>query len=532
MPTSEIVTNANDGHITAVRTALKGASRIIIVSGYATLPGFNVIRPDVKQCLSKGGKATLVLGVDRTGITSADLIDSLGKLLRRYKKQLSIYLVFEQPGREFLHAKVYWGEQGSPTSAHLVVGSANLTKPAFQTNYEMSLADTGNLRRHQQQLVRFVNNLRDRRRLTAKRARKLAKEMRAASPTRVPRKMVGDENTSKSGRDRTKALKNVLASTTELMCETEENWIAWATDFVNEGTFMVSDADLDNMTITTGLNYFYEKGILPAVSQRTAGTAQIRQPAPSARIPVLPRYLSQKVKTIQQKVGRRLTNHGFKTPFGVWVPTLLTTDVHQEVQSDFEHMPSTSELEQAVDKELTNHRNDLTATVHAIVEQVAKDQICHPTEWRIVPRELRHIQRRHERPESEWSPQSSDYEEALQYIQSTLSDKLDRSLKPDVFVSRVRRLRPGIVHIPVDLSSCPYSLATFLSEVAWQVAEHLLSEKPPTRKAVVQMCTQLDSGFRKQPEALAELSAKLLEPSEQEHNAINFFRAFGRPPYW
>ena len=532
MPTSQIVTNDNGGHITAVRSALGGSSRIIVVAGYATLPGFEVIRSDVKECLSNGGQVTLIFGVDRAGITSADLIDSLGKLLRRHKKNLFVHLVFEKPGRELLHAKVYWGEQDGPTNANLVVGSANLTRQAFHTNFEVSLADAGNLRSHQKQLIRFVNNLGDRRKLTAKRAKKLAKEMRAVSPPRMPRRLNDDKHTSKSGLDRKKALKKVLASTSERICESEENWIAWTTEFVSEGTFLVSDADLDNMTITTGLNVFYEKGILPAVSYTIAGTAQIRQSAPSPRILVLPSTLSQRVKTIQQNVGRRLTNHGFKTPFGVWVPNSLATYVHNEIHRDFKDMPTTAELEQAVGEELANHKRKLTATVQAIVEKVTNNPICHPVEWRSVPRKLRHIQQRHIGADIEWTSHSPDYNETLQYIQSTLLEKLDSRLKSDIFISRVRRLKPGIVHIPMDLSSYPDCLATFLSEVAWQVAEHLMSGKLKTRRAVVHMTEQLDDGFRRQPDALAELSSKLLVTSEQEQNGIDFFRAFGRPPYW
>ena len=84
MPTSRILTNHDAGHLKAVRTALHGASEILIISGYATLPGFQFIDSEVKNCLATGGKVKLVLGLDRTGVTSADLVNALGQLLHSY----------------------------------------------------------------------------------------------------------------------------------------------------------------------------------------------------------------------------------------------------------------------------------------------------------------------------------------------------------------------------------------------------------------------------------------------------------------
>ena len=171
MATSRIVGNDDRSHIKAVRAALDGASEIIVISGFATQAGFKLIRSEVKRCLDDGGRVTLVLGVDQAGITSANLVKMLGRLLRRYEKQLKVTLIFEQRGREFLHAKVYWGERCGSTDAKVVVGSANLTAQAFQTNYELSLADSGNLREHKERLFAFIKSLRNAKKLTAKTAK-------------------------------------------------------------------------------------------------------------------------------------------------------------------------------------------------------------------------------------------------------------------------------------------------------------------------------------------------------------------------
>lgn len=532
MPTSRIVTNDNAGHLEAVRTALHDASEILIISGYATLPGFEHIRSDVKSCLATGGKVTLVLGLDRAGVTSADLVDTLGRLLRRYADRLTVTLVFEQPRQEFLHAKVYWGERRGAMDANVIVGSTNLTASAFDLNYELSLADQGNLRLHKKKLLEFVSNLRNQRQLTAQGAAKLAKEMRAFSQVRTRGESGVVETPTEIGRNRQETLSRILERVIPHEHEPTENCRDWATDFVNEGILIVNDANLDDMTVPTGLSSFYEKGILPKTLHSTAGTAELRQSAPTARISLLPATLSRRITAMQRKAGRRLTKSGFKTPFGVWVPKPLLEDVYEGVQYAFRDLPTTAELECSIESELSNHRKSLQKTVKAIVERVTDGGICPPAEWRAVPMELRHIHERYRVTGRNWSPETDEYKHTLKYIRTALRQRLNESLKSDVCISRVRRLRPGLIRVPANLSENDESLATFLSEVAWQVAEHLQVGKKQTRTAVHQMCQRLDDGFRQHPEALAELSSKLLDSTTLDRNAIGFFTAFGPPPYW
>ena len=532
MPTSRIVTDHKTGQLEAVRTALHDASEILIISGYATLPGFEYIRSDVKNCLATGGKVTLVLGLDRAGVTSADLVNALGKLLRRYPDHLTVTLIFEQPRQEFLHAKVYWGERKGATDANVVVGSTNLTASAFHLNYELSLADQGNLRLHKTKILEFVASLRNQRQLTAQGATKLAKEMRAFSQVRTQGKSGVAETPTEIGRNRQETLSRILDRVMPREHESTENWRDWATDFVNEGTLIVNDANLDDMTVSTGLSSFYEKGILPKTLHSTAGTAELRQSAPTARISLLPSTLSRRITTMQRKAGRRLTKNGFKTPFGVWVPKSLLKDVYEGVQCDFRELPTTAELERSIESELSKHRKSLRKTVNAIVERVTDGGICPPAKWRSVPKELLHIHERYRVTGRNWSARTDDYKYTLKYIRTILRKRLDESLKSDVCISRVRRLRPGMMRVPANLAENAESLATFLSEVAWQVAEHLLARKRRTRTAVYQMCQRLDDGFRQHPEALAELSSKLLDSTALDANAFDFFTAFGPPPYW
>ena len=135
-----------------------------------------------------------------------------------------------------------------------------------------------------------------------------------------------------------------------------------------------------------------------------------------------------------------------------------------------------------------------------------------------------------------WTRGNSAYDETLDYIRNTLQGKLNRSIRPDIFVSKIRRLKPRLMRVPANLED-RISLATFLGEVAWQVAEHLQTKhlragKRQTRDAVSYLCKRLDPNFVKRPEALAELSSKLLDSSDLDENANDFFKAFGPPPYW
>ena len=67
---------------------------------------------------------------------------------------------------------------------------------------------------------------------------------------------------------------------------------------------------------------------------------------------------------------------------------------------------------------------------------------------------------------------------------------------------------------------------------AYLQAKHLRAGKRQTRDAVAHLCKRLDAGFVERPEALAELSSKLLDSNALAENASDFFRAFGPPPYW
>ena len=259
MTTSRIISNEGDGHVQAVRAALDGASEIIVISEFATQDGFKIISTDVKSCLDADGRVTLVLGVDQAGITSAGLVKTLGRLLHRYKKRLKVTLIFERRGREFLHAKVYWGERCGSTDAKVVVGSANLTARAFRTNYELSLADRGNLRKHKKRLFAFIKSLRNAKKLTAKTAKRLAKEMQASSPSRPQEEYSKSIRKTKTGKDRQKTLRKILRNARVPEYDSDKTWNDYATDFVNEGVLLVNEIGLDGMTISADLNFFSQK---------------------------------------------------------------------------------------------------------------------------------------------------------------------------------------------------------------------------------------------------------------------------------
>ena len=267
-----------------------------------------------------------------------------------------------------------------------------------------------------------------------------------------------------------------------------------------------------------------------------AGSAEVRHPRPSARLLLFPEDLAKNITTMRRSAKRRLTRNGFKTPFGVWVPKPLVTCVHEGVQADFSDLPTTAELERVIEGELEKHRKSLAGTVNAIVAQVSNGGVCHPSDWKSTTKELQDIQHAYGDARKGWEKGNSAYDKTLDYIQKTLMDRLENRLKPDICVSKVRRLNPGLIRVHDNLED-RISLATFLSEVAWQVAEHLQAKRLRTgkrqaRDAVAHMCKRLDDSFVERPEALAELSSKLLDSSELAENANDFFKAFGPPPYW
>ena len=346
--------------------------------------------------------------------------------------------------------------------------------------------------------------------------------MRAFSQVRTQRNTDVAQTPTETARNRQETLSQILHTVTVREYEPTENWRDWATDFVNEGILIVNDADLDDMTVSTGLSSLYEKGILAKILHSTAGTAELRQSAPTARISLLPTTLSRRITAMQRNAGRRLTKNGFKKPFGVWVPKSLIKDVYEGVQCDFRELPTTAELERTIESELSKHRKSLRKTVKAIVTRVTDGGISPPAEWKSVPKELRHIHEHYSVTGRNWSSGTDAYKYRLKYIQTTLQQRLNASLKADVCISRVRRLKPGLMRVPANLAENGEAIATFLSEVAWQVAEHLQARKRRTRKAVYHMCQRLDDCFCQHTEALAELSSKLLDSTALDKNANDF----------
>ena len=222
------------------------------------------------------------------------------------------------------------------------MGSTNLTAQAFRTNYELSLEDSGDLRKHRKRLSDFIKSLRNPKKLTARTAKRLAKTMQAPSLSRPKEESSKSGQETKTGTGRRKALSKILDNARIREYDSDKTWNDYATDFVNEGVLLVNDIDLDGMTISAGLSSFYEKEILPRIEYTMAGSAEVRRPAPSARLPLFPAVLSKNITTMQRNAKRRLTKHGFKTPFGVWVPKPLVKCVHKGVQADFRDLPTTT----------------------------------------------------------------------------------------------------------------------------------------------------------------------------------------------
>lgn len=104
---------------------------------WARESGVNLLRDALERFLSRGGAATIVVGLDLTGTTREGL---QGLLALRVHGRLDIWVYHDEGGSVF-HPKVYlFAGSGE---ARLTVGSNNMTGGGLAGNFEVSISTAG-----------------------------------------------------------------------------------------------------------------------------------------------------------------------------------------------------------------------------------------------------------------------------------------------------------------------------------------------------------------------------------------------------
>jgi len=140
MKTPHLLWNEEDqSHAQAIIDDLNGTREFICVVAFAKSSGFGHFKSALKTRLSKGMKATFIVGTHFYQ-SDPDLLDELIAL--RPRENVKVYMGdFENRRLSTFHPKLYLFDNGRKTS--LIVGSANLTGGGLSDNYELSLRLSG-----------------------------------------------------------------------------------------------------------------------------------------------------------------------------------------------------------------------------------------------------------------------------------------------------------------------------------------------------------------------------------------------------
>jgi HKD family nuclease len=130
-----LVTSPGESYVDAMLVALDGASSFTLVTGFASASGVELLAAAIGRVLERGGQGRILVAVDRQGFNAAGVFRSLLGLRATHGNKLALGVALQTAG--LLHAKALYTE--GPTGPALLVGSANLTRTAYEKNHELGV---------------------------------------------------------------------------------------------------------------------------------------------------------------------------------------------------------------------------------------------------------------------------------------------------------------------------------------------------------------------------------------------------------
>lgn len=115
--------------------ALAHATSFTLVTGFASTAGVEMLASAVRGVLERGGQARIIVAVDRQGFNAAGVFRALLALRATHGNRLALGVALQTAG--LLHAKALYTE--SATGPSLLIGSANLTRTAYEKNHELGV---------------------------------------------------------------------------------------------------------------------------------------------------------------------------------------------------------------------------------------------------------------------------------------------------------------------------------------------------------------------------------------------------------
>jgi HKD family nuclease len=139
MPNITLLATPDGSYLQELEKLIERSQSFTLITGFASPAGVALISKTLEGFFGRPEtRGTLIVPVDRQGFNTEGIFDSLLKIKAKAGKRLELRVVPQMAG--LLHAKAALGRHTS--GADILLGSANLTKMAFQSNHELGLLIT------------------------------------------------------------------------------------------------------------------------------------------------------------------------------------------------------------------------------------------------------------------------------------------------------------------------------------------------------------------------------------------------------
>jgi HKD family nuclease len=294
-------------YLDVLLSSITHAQRATMVVAFASPSGVRELRDALEtQLANPAARAHIVIAIDRQGFNSAAVVEQLLELQGRYGGRLELGLVFESSA--LMHAKAVLVE--SATGLELIVGSANLTRRALRTNYELGVHIRRPPARMVQAFENFVRGLFARpldRASAPEILRALGKpppQRQSTAPPPLPPKAV-DELLKRVPKPPLSEAENVFI----------QKWIDRG-QFVRQGR-----RNSDVLVVRLPLEGLAESGYIKRVKKAQIDTATREARTLGYVIDLLPAVERQELQKAMRKVSMLLPRLGLQLScFGTWMP--------------------------------------------------------------------------------------------------------------------------------------------------------------------------------------------------------------------
>ncbi len=309
MPSAELVSSPGESYSVEVLDALSDASRFVLVTAFASLSGLERLQRALGDVIARGGDGEIVLAVDRRGFNTSALFDALLALREAAGPRLSLGLVLESSG--LLHAKALYVE--GPRGPRLIVGSANLTRSAFEQNHELGVLIRDAAGDVRSAFRRFVRSI-PRRELNGPDARAFL-ATRGLATAEPPREAAAERKEQRAALEAAFALLPEVAPLETLPEEHVRDFI-WKGFLVGRGR-----RSLDALVLRVPLEQLYRQGDMVPPRRKALGRGSHETRTLGFAVDLVPEAEGGQLRRDARRVTLLLAKLTLNLPcFGAWMP--------------------------------------------------------------------------------------------------------------------------------------------------------------------------------------------------------------------